>query len=86
MTGALKLLGLSLAALAAAFVAEHLFVPNVAPIAWSHAEPLWRVETAFLLRATQYAAEMAIAAIVLSCAMHTFDARLCPVRGKARRK
>lgn len=86
MTGALKLLGLCLAALAAAFVAEHLFVPNVAPIAWSHAEPLWRIETAFLLRATQYAAEMAIAVIVLSGAMHTFDARLCLVRGKVRRK
>lgn len=82
MTGALKLLGLSLAALAAAFVAEHLFVPNVAPIAWSYAESLWRVETALLLRATQCAPEMAIAVIVLSGAMHTFDARLCPVCGK----
>jgi hypothetical protein len=65
MFGALKLLLLSLGVFALATMAERLFVPDIAPIAWSE-EPqkLWAVEAAFLLRATQYIAA-GITAVIL---------------------
>jgi hypothetical protein len=66
MSGALKLFLLSLAVFAVAATAERLFVPDIAPIAWSE-EPqkLWAVQGAFLLRAVEYITA-GIAAIILA--------------------
>jgi len=65
MPAALKLFAASLAVLAVAWIAEQVFVPHVVPIAFSdEPQPLWDVEAAFLLRATENIAA-AVAAIAL---------------------
>ena len=70
MPAALKLFAASLAVLAAAWIAEQAFVPHVVPIAFSDApQPLWSVETAFLLRATEnIAAAVAAIAVLIGAA------------------
>jgi hypothetical protein len=65
MPAALKLLAASLAILAIAWIAEQAFVPHVLPVAFSDdPQPLWSVETAFLLRAIENITA-AVAAITL---------------------
>ena len=66
MTDALKLFVLSIAVLVAACSVEHLFVPDVAiPIDWrGDPQPVWQVETAFLLKALE-----AVAALVAGLAL-----------------
>jgi hypothetical protein len=78
MTAALKLFILSLAVFGAAFTAEKLFVPNIAPIAWSdEPQKLWAVETAFLLRATEYAAGIVAALTLVVVAARAIQSKLC---------
>ena len=77
MTAALKLLILSLAVFGAAFIAEKLFVPNIGPVAWSdEPQKLWAVETAFLLRATEYAAGLVAALTLLVAAARAIRSKL----------
>ena len=50
----LKVLLTSLAVAGAAFATERMFVPHIVPVVWAHEpQPLWAVETAFLLRAVE---------------------------------
>jgi hypothetical protein len=57
MNAGWRLLLLALAALAIAFVAARLLVPDVVPVGYQEeAQPSWAVLTAFLLRAIELAA------------------------------
>jgi hypothetical protein len=62
-----KVFWLFAAVFAAAFGAERTFVPNVVPVAFANEpQPLWTVETAFVLRAIELmSGSVALAAFVL---------------------
>jgi len=62
-----KVFWLFAAFFAAAFGAERTFVPNVVPVGFaSEPQPLWTVETAFVLRAMELmSGSVALAAFVL---------------------
>lgn len=67
MTITAKLLVLCMAAFAAAYISARLFVPDVVPIGFEDIEqPVWKVVTAFLLRAIQNVA--ALGAVVVASA------------------
>ena len=63
-----KMFLLSAAIFATAFGAERLFVPNIVPVAFAEdPQPLWSVETAFVLRAIELmSGGVAIIALVLA--------------------
>jgi hypothetical protein len=67
MKPAWKLFLLFAAVFALALGAEHVFVPQVVPVAFAdEPQPLWSVETAFVLRAIELmSAGVAIIALVL---------------------
>ena len=49
-----RLLLISSAVLAVALMLEHVLVPGIVPVAWAdEPQPLWAVETAFVLRAVE---------------------------------
>jgi hypothetical protein len=67
MNAGWKILLLSAAVFAVAFGAERMFVPDVVPVGFAEQpQPLWSLETAFVLRAIELmAAGLAIIALVL---------------------
>lgn len=67
MSAGWKILLLSAAIFAVAFGAERMFVPDVVPVAFAEEpQPLWSLETAFVLRAVELmAAGVAFIALVL---------------------
>jgi len=67
MNAGWKILLLSAAIFGAAFGAERLLVPDVVPVAFAEEpQPLWSLETAFVLRAIEL---MAAGAAVISLAI-----------------
>jgi len=57
MRDLLIFLGGSVATLAAALLVRHFLLPDIVPVAWAEEpQPLWAVEAAFLLRATEFVA------------------------------
>jgi hypothetical protein len=70
MSAAYKILLASAAVFGLAFGAERMFVPDVVPVAFAEGpQPLWSLETAFVLRAVELmAAGVAIIALVLMLA------------------
>ena len=66
MNAAWKILLLSVAVFAAAFGAERILVPDVVPVGFAQEpQPLWSLETAFVLRAIELMAA-GVAAIALA--------------------
>jgi branched-subunit amino acid permease len=67
MNAGWKILLLSLAVFAVAFGAERIFVPDVVPVGYAEGpQPLWSLETAFVLRAIELmAAGVAVIASVI---------------------
>jgi branched-subunit amino acid permease len=67
MNAGWKILVLSAAVFAVAFGAERIFVPDVVPVGLAEGpQPLWSLETAFVLRAIELmAAGVAIIASVI---------------------
>ncbi|WP_068028925.1 hypothetical protein [Rhodoplanes sp. Z2-YC6860] len=66
MNGMLKLLLLSLAALVGLAAIDYFVMPPTAPVGWGDdPQPLWQVETAFLLRALENISAMVVIGIVL---------------------
>lgn len=57
MRGLLIFLLGSAAILAGSLLTRHLFLPDIVPVAWAEEpQPIWAVEAAFLLRATEFVA------------------------------
>ncbi|RTL48909.1 MAG: hypothetical protein EKK40_16175 [Bradyrhizobiaceae bacterium] len=71
MRGSWRLFVLSVVFLAAVWFLERLLVPGIVPIAWAdHRQPLWAVETAFVLRSLKIlAAGIALLSLVFSLAV-----------------
>jgi hypothetical protein len=69
MNAGWKILLLSAAVFGLAFGAERVFVPDMVPVAFAEQpQPLWSLETAFVLRAVELmAAGVAVIALVLMC-------------------
>jgi len=67
MNGGWKIFWLAAAVFGIAFGAERLFVPGIVPVGFAEEpQPLWSLETAFVLRAIELmAAGVAIIALVL---------------------
>lgn len=65
MRGSLLLLVGSIATLMASLAIRRLFLSDIVPVAWADGpQPLWAVEAAFLLRATEF---VAIGTTALAC-------------------
>ncbi len=70
MWGSWRLFPITVVGLAAVLVLERLWVPGIVPVAFAEEpQPLWAVETAFLLRAVELlAAGVALISLVFSLA------------------
>ncbi len=73
MRGGWGLFLIAAVTLAAVLVLERLLVPGIVPVAFAdEPQPLWAVETAFLLRSMEFlAAGVALISLVLSLAAWT---------------
>lgn len=71
MRGSWRLFLISAALLAAVLILEHLLVPGIVPVAFAEEpQPLWAVETAFVLRAIELlAGGVALISLVFSLAV-----------------
>ena len=79
MNGMLKLLLLSLAGFIGFAAIDYFVMPPTAPVAWGDdPQPLWQVETAFLLRALENISAMIVIGIVLLAAAFYIQRRLRP--------
>jgi len=79
MNGMLKLLLLSLTVFVGLSALDYFVMPPTAPVAWGNdPQPLWQVETAFMLRALENISAMIVLGIVLLAAAFYIRRRLRP--------
>jgi len=72
ITESLTLLLSSVLISVAAFTARMAFVPDVVPIAAvEQSQPLWALETAFLLKALEIIASFGAAVVLIAVSLHT---------------
>ncbi len=81
MSGPQKLLALCLVAYATASLAKLRLVPDIVPIAWSEGpQPLWQVQTAFLLTAVENIALLVPVLLLLIAIIRRIERWLRPSR------